>query len=395
MIADADRGAFEIVPSAAHGGDGAFESEQAFGGGASEGHDASGFHNRDFLSDEGQAGGHFVGGGFAIVRGLPRGGGAEFHDVREIDVLAGEAHGFQDVIELLAGGTDEGFALDFLPIAGRLADEHHARLGISRGEDHDIAQGAQLASGWPVLRLALERGDFFVAIAGGGCFENGRFLGFRRRRFVRGGPWRRISAVPGAEEKLAEALARAFVEVNVGDAASAGGFQEIQDNIDRTAHGGTLDSHPSGCNRRLLPLPGGGNADRFPPTAMFRKHPALSAPSWYSAPELWRKLGKAAASAGRKTLLTALTLFHCLQDKDTPAWAKGVIVGALGYLILPADLIPDILPGIGYGDDLGALVAALGTVAAYIKDEHKTKAEAQVDRLFGKPDAPPPPDFIE
>ncbi len=123
-------------------------------------------------------------------------------------------------------------------------------------------------------------------------------------------------------------------------------------------------------------------------------HARLSAPRWYSAPRLWRTLKKATLSASRKTLLTALTLFYCLQDRDTPAWAKGVIVGALGYLVLPVDLIPDILPGVGFGDDLGALVAALGTVAAYIKDEHKNKANAQVERLFGTPDAAPPPEFV-
>ena len=73
----------------------------------------------------------------------------------------------------------------------------------------------------------------------------------------------------------------------------------------------------------------------------------------------------------------------------------GVINGALGYLVLPTDLIPDVIPGIGYGDDWGALVAALGTVSAYIKDEHKNKAAAQVARLFGGVATGPPPEFIE
>jgi uncharacterized membrane protein YkvA (DUF1232 family) len=122
-------------------------------------------------------------------------------------------------------------------------------------------------------------------------------------------------------------------------------------------------------------------------------HP--SAAHWYSGPRLWRTLMKVAVAAGRKTLLTALILFYCLKDRDTPTWAKGVIVGALGYLIMPADLIPDILPGVGYGDDWGAIVAALGTVAAYIKDEHKTRASEQVDRLLGNPRPSPPAEFIE
>ncbi|MGC4013140.1 MAG: YkvA family protein [Luteolibacter sp.] len=113
---------------------------------------------------------------------------------------------------------------------------------------------------------------------------------------------------------------------------------------------------------------------------------------WYTARRLWSKLSRAAKFAGDKVLFTALILFYCLQDKDTPAWAKGVIVGALGYLILPVDLIPDAIPGVGYSDDWGALVGALGTVAAYIKDEHKEKARSQVDRLFGaKNQATPPP----
>jgi uncharacterized membrane protein YkvA (DUF1232 family) len=121
----------------------------------------------------------------------------------------------------------------------------------------------------------------------------------------------------------------------------------------------------------------------------------FSAPRWYSAPRLWRTLKKATLTAGKKTLLTALILFYCLQDRDTPTWAKGVIIGALGYLVLPMDMIPDLLPGAGYGDDWGALVAALGTVAAYVKDEHKTKANAQMKRLFGLTNPQTPPEFAE
>ncbi|MEP4077584.1 YkvA family protein [Haloferula sp.] len=110
----------------------------------------------------------------------------------------------------------------------------------------------------------------------------------------------------------------------------------------------------------------------------------LQAERWYSAPRLWAKLRKASKVLGKNAVLTILTLYHCLMDSDTPTWARGVIVGALGYLILPADLVPDIIPGAGYGDDWAALVGALGTVTAYVKDIHKVKAAAQTEKLFGR-----------
>jgi uncharacterized membrane protein YkvA (DUF1232 family) len=120
-----------------------------------------------------------------------------------------------------------------------------------------------------------------------------------------------------------------------------------------------------------------------------------AAARWYSGPALWRTLGRVAVAAGHKTLTTALVLFYCLKDRDTPGWARGVIVGALGYLILPLDMVPDILPGAGYGDDWGAIVVALATVAAYIKDEHKARARIQVERLLKTRNPPPPGDFVE
>lgn len=120
-----------------------------------------------------------------------------------------------------------------------------------------------------------------------------------------------------------------------------------------------------------------------------------AAARWYSGPALWRTLGRVAVAAGRETLTAALVLFYCLKDRDTPAWARGVIVGALGYLILPLDMVPDILPGAGFGDDWGTIVVALSTVAAYIKDEHKARARRQVERLLRIRNSLPPADFVE
>lgn len=102
----------------------------------------------------------------------------------------------------------------------------------------------------------------------------------------------------------------------------------------------------------------------------------------YSDESFWNKLKEFALIAGRVVVEKALTLYYCHRDADTPAWAKTVIVGALAYFILPADAIPDIIPGAGYTDDLGALAAALTTLAAHVKPEHTKKARETLRRWF-------------
>ena len=97
----------------------------------------------------------------------------------------------------------------------------------------------------------------------------------------------------------------------------------------------------------------------------------------------WAKLGRYALVAGRVVVERALVLYHCMRDPDTPKWAKSVIAGALGYFVLPIDAVPDLTPFVGYGDDLGALAAALSAVAFYVKPEHRERARAALARWFG------------
>ena len=106
----------------------------------------------------------------------------------------------------------------------------------------------------------------------------------------------------------------------------------------------------------------------------------------YSDDSFWAKLRDYALVIGRKGAEVALVLYHCMRDPETPARARTVIAGALGYLIFPLDAIPDFLPGVGFSDDLGALALAIAIVAAHIKDQHKLDAKEKLARWFG-PDA--------
>ena len=86
---------------------------------------------------------------------------------------------------------------------------------------------------------------------------------------------------------------------------------------------------------------------------------------------------------GKSFLRKLFALWYSFRSPDTPAWAKAVIVGALGYFISPVDAIPDFIPGAGYVDDAGVIASALAAIALYVTDEVKARAEEAVNRLLG------------
>ena len=52
-------------------------------------------------------------------------------------------------------------------------------------------------------------------------------------------------------------------------------------------------------------------------------------------------------------------LLSALDNPNTPPHIKALIVGAIGYIVLPFDLIPDMIPGIGWLDDIGTAATVL------------------------------------
>lgn len=103
----------------------------------------------------------------------------------------------------------------------------------------------------------------------------------------------------------------------------------------------------------------------------------------YSEDGFWEKVKNFASKAGVKAIYTALKLYYAAKNEHTPAWAKGVILGTLGYFILPIDLIPDIMVGVGFTDDLGVMAAAIAAVATNITSKEKAQAKEQLFRWFG------------
>jgi len=102
----------------------------------------------------------------------------------------------------------------------------------------------------------------------------------------------------------------------------------------------------------------------------------------YTKPKLWDKFKRFAKTAGTKVVYTALLLFYAYRRKETPTWAKNIVLGTLGYLISPIDAIPDLSPIIGYTDDLGVLTFGLVTISAYVNKEVKENAREKLAKWF-------------
>ncbi|HYE47375.1 MAG TPA: YkvA family protein [Caulobacter sp.] len=86
----------------------------------------------------------------------------------------------------------------------------------------------------------------------------------------------------------------------------------------------------------------------------------------------WPKVRQVAAKV--PFIDDVLAVWWCARDPETPVAAKGMMLAALAYFILPTDAIPDVLAGIGFTDDAAVIAALLAVVGKNIKDRHRAAA---------------------
>ena len=103
----------------------------------------------------------------------------------------------------------------------------------------------------------------------------------------------------------------------------------------------------------------------------------------YNEQDFIAKVTKAAKKAGIKVVYLALILYYVLKSPKVKMADKGKIWGALGYFILPIDLIPDFVPIAGYTDDLAALLWAFYSVAKNVTPEIESQAKQKLHDWFG------------
>jgi len=103
----------------------------------------------------------------------------------------------------------------------------------------------------------------------------------------------------------------------------------------------------------------------------------------YEENAFWEKLKKFGRKAGFQVCYAALLLYYVLRSPETSSKDRAKILGALGYFILPIDLIPDFIPIAGYTDDLAALVWGVYCVIKGITPEVKAQAARKLHEWFG------------
>lgn len=98
--------------------------------------------------------------------------------------------------------------------------------------------------------------------------------------------------------------------------------------------------------------------------------------------EFIEKISRIAKRAGAKLIYAALILYYTLQSDQISVKDKAIIIGALGYLISPLDVVPDAIPIAGLGDDLAVLIYVLNKVWGNVSDDIKSKAKERLNKWF-------------
>ncbi|AWX07545.1 YkvA family protein [Prevotella intermedia] len=98
--------------------------------------------------------------------------------------------------------------------------------------------------------------------------------------------------------------------------------------------------------------------------------------------EFIEKIQRIAKRAGAKLVYAALILYYSVESDKVSIKDKAIIIGALGYLITPLDLVPDAIPLAGLGDDLTVLIYVLQKIWGNIDDDVKQKAKDKLSQWF-------------
>lgn len=107
---------------------------------------------------------------------------------------------------------------------------------------------------------------------------------------------------------------------------------------------------------------------------------------WYSDTKLNEKIARVAKKVGAVIIYPVLLLYHTLQSPSISIKDKVAVIASLAYFILPVDLIPDVMVGVGYTEDILVIMAMLKKVSKSITPEILEQTKKQCLDIFGEVD---------
>lgn len=102
----------------------------------------------------------------------------------------------------------------------------------------------------------------------------------------------------------------------------------------------------------------------------------------FSESKFVTKLLKLAKRAGKKLLYPAMLLYKIYESKNVSIKDKAIVIGALGYFILPHDLIADIIPLLGFTDDMAVMTIVIRTLSKAMTPELKNDAKEALEKIL-------------
>ncbi|MGC0280103.1 YkvA family protein [Vibrio alginolyticus] len=95
----------------------------------------------------------------------------------------------------------------------------------------------------------------------------------------------------------------------------------------------------------------------------------------------WRKMKNSVKKAGEEIAVMGIKSWLAMADSNTSVRHKAILGGALAYFVLPTDMVPDVLAGVGFTDDMAALTLAANSVGNAITDEHEEQAREKLNSM--------------
>jgi uncharacterized membrane protein YkvA (DUF1232 family) len=88
--------------------------------------------------------------------------------------------------------------------------------------------------------------------------------------------------------------------------------------------------------------------------------------------DFWRTVKRAARHV--PFIDEVIAAYYCALDDKTPLRVRGTLLAALAYFVLPFDVLPDFVLGLGFTDDVTVLATAIAAIRSHITPAHRAAA---------------------